>query len=227
MLSRMTTTADTAPRFVAYFRVSTAKQGGHGLGMGAQREIVARFVEQSQGVVVAEFVEVESGKRNDRPQLAAALATAKKYGATLLVGKLDRLARNVGFVARLIESGANFKAADCPNADKTMLQMLSVMAEWERDQISKRTSAALQEAKKRGVKLGTTIRDNNGMGRVTQATAAARRAESLAGVVLPLHSKGMSMAGIARTLTERQISTPRGGSWTAVQVSRLLKRIVR
>lgn len=146
-------------KFVAYYRVSTARQGASGLGLDAQREAVARYLNGGEWELVGEFTETETGKGADalakRPQLRAALELCKRRGATLIIAKLDRLARNVHFVSGLLETGCDFVAADMPQANKVMIQMHAVMAEWERDQISKRTKDALAAAKARGVKLGT------------------------------------------------------------------------
>lgn len=147
-------------KFIAYFRVSTDKQGKSGLGLDAQREAVMRYLNGGSWDMAGEFTEVETGKGSNaldkRPQLRAALEMCRKMKATLVIAKLDRLARNVHFVSGLIESGVEFVAADMPQANKVMIQMHSVMAEWERDQISKRTKEALAAAKARGVVLGKT-----------------------------------------------------------------------
>src|SRR5690242_17040646 len=130
-------------RFVAYYRVSTQQQGRSGLGLDAQRKAVADYLNGGRWTLVAEFTEVETGKGSNaldkRPELRAALALCKKRKATLVIAKLDRLARNVHFVSGLIESGVEFVAADMPQANKTMIQMYAVMSEWERDAISRRT----------------------------------------------------------------------------------------
>jgi DNA invertase Pin-like site-specific DNA recombinase len=133
-----------AEQFVAYYRVSTDRQGKSGLGLDAQREAVARHLAVVGGELQAEFVEVESGKRNDRPQLASAIGAAKKAKATLIIAKLDRLARNVHFITGLLESGVDFVAADNPHANKLMVHMLAAFAEHEREQISLRTKDALK-----------------------------------------------------------------------------------
>jgi DNA invertase Pin-like site-specific DNA recombinase len=144
-------------RFVSYLRVSTVQQGRSGLGLEAQRAAVAAYLVRG-GELLREFVEVETGKGADalerRPQLRQALFMCKKERAILLIARLDRLARNTHFVTGLIESGCDFVAADMPNANKVMIQMHAVMSEYERDQISARTKAALAAAKARGVILG-------------------------------------------------------------------------
>jgi DNA invertase Pin-like site-specific DNA recombinase len=135
------------PRFVGYYRVSTAKQGASGLGLEAQREAVRRHATSARGVIVANFTEIESGKRNDRPQIAAALAACRARKATLVIAKLDRLARNVAFISNLMESGVDFVACDNPNANRLTIHILAAIAEHERAMISERTKAALAAAK--------------------------------------------------------------------------------
>lgn len=150
----------SANQFVTYLRVSTSRQGVSGLGLDAQRQAVLQYLSGRTESVLAEFVEVETGKGANalekRPELRKALELCKRSGATLLLAKIDRLARNVHFVSGLIETGVDFIAADMPNANKVMIQMHAVMSEWERDQISDRTKAALAAAKARGVVLGAT-----------------------------------------------------------------------
>lgn len=151
-------------KFVTYLRVSTERQGQSGLGLEAQRAAVAAHV-LGRGEVVAEFVEVESGKRADRPELARALAEAKRAGAVLLIAKLDRLARNVAFIANLLESGVEVTAADMPEANRFVLHIMAAVAEQEGRAISERTKAALAAAKARGVKLGWSIPERASGGR--------------------------------------------------------------
>src|SRR5215468_11010072 len=140
--------APGVPRFVSYIRVSTDKQGASGLGLDAQREAVSRHVAAAQGVLVAEFQEIESGKRNDRPQIAAALAACRLRHATLVIAKLDRLARNVFFISSLQESGVEFVACDNPHATKLTIQILAAVAEHEREAIAERTKAAMAAVKR-------------------------------------------------------------------------------
>jgi DNA invertase Pin-like site-specific DNA recombinase len=140
--------------FVAYYRVSTDRQGQSGLGLDAQRSAVMAYLNGGSWKLVAEFTEVESGKNSDRAQLRAAQAACKKHRAKLVIAKLDRLSRNVAFVANLREAGTDFVAVDNPHANKPMVQMMAVFAEMERDAISKRTKEALAAAKARGVQLG-------------------------------------------------------------------------
>jgi DNA invertase Pin-like site-specific DNA recombinase len=139
--------------FVAYYRVSTDRQGASGLGLDAQRQAVACRV--NGGQLVAEFTEIESGRRHtNRPQLLAALEECRKRRATLLIARLDRLARNVAFIANPMESGADFIACDMPQANRLTIHILAAVAEHEREMISQRTKAALAEAKRRGTRLG-------------------------------------------------------------------------
>lgn len=140
-------------KFIAYFRVSTDKQGKSGLGLEAQGKAVTQFV-SSADQILESYTEVESGKKQDRPELQKALHKAKSLGATLLIAKLDRLARNVAFIANLLESGVEVVAVDMPQANKFMLHVMAAVAEQEATAISERTKAALQVAKARGVKLG-------------------------------------------------------------------------
>src|ERR671910_308678 len=141
-------------RFVAYYRVSTDKQGRSGLGLEAQREAVQSFLNGGSWTLAAEVTEVESGKRNDRPELDRALGLCRLYGATLVVAKLDRLARNVAFISKLMEERVEFVAVDFPKANRLTVHILAAVAEHEAEAISKRTKEALAAAKARGVKLG-------------------------------------------------------------------------
>jgi len=191
------------------------------LGLEAQREAVLRHVGGNRGELIGEFCEIESGKRNDRPQLAAAMAAAKKAKATLIIAKLDRLARNVHFVSGLIESGIDFVAADNPHANNLMVHMLAAFAEHEREQISQRTKDALAAAKARGVRLGRNAAD-----RLAPAyrAAAMERARQLASVLAELKSTGMSARRMAVELTVRGIPTPNGAKWHAQTVRRIIDR---
>jgi DNA invertase Pin-like site-specific DNA recombinase len=209
-------------QFVGYFRVSTDRQGRSGLGLEAQRDAVLRHLAGVGGRLQGEFVEIESGKRNDRPQLAAAIAATKKAKATLIIAKLDRLARNVHFVSGLMESGVDFIAADNPHANKLMVHLLAAFAEHEREQISQRTKDALAAAKARGVRLGV-----NGTDRLAPAhhAEAVERARRLAPLLEGLKCAGLSVRQMAAELTARGIPTPTGARWHAQTVSRVLNRI--
>ncbi len=215
----------TGGGYVGYYRVSTQQQGQSGLGLEAQREAVRRCL--GAGELVAEFTEVETGKGADaldrRPHLKAALDLCRRKKATLIIAKLDRLARNVHFVSGLIESGVEFVAADMPQANKVMIQMHAVMSEWERDQISARTKAALQAAKARGVKLGKAGAANLKPNIEERQAKARAFAENLRPVFQGL--KGLSRRAMARCLNTLGLKTMRAGEWTHVQVGRALKSL--
>lgn len=214
-------------KFVAYYRVSTDRQGQSGLGLDAQREAVARHIGQAE--LVAEFTEVESGRKNDREQLAHALSLAKRTKATLVIAKLDRLARNVHFISGLLESNVPFVCADMPEADRTFLQMMAVFAEWEARKISERTKAALAQVKAQGRKLGSPTPELGSAAGIAKLQAKADRyAERVGPVVREIVAKtgAKTLRDIAEVLQARGIETPRGGCvWHASQVSNLLKRI--
>jgi len=216
--------------FVTYLRVSTDRQGKSGLGLDAQRKAVADHV-TGKGQIVAEYVEIESGKRNDRPELARALADAKKRGAVLLIAKLDRLARNVAFIANLLESGAEVAAADMPEANRFLLHVMAAVAEHEARAISDRTKAALDAAKARGVALGASnpvIREALEGGKDRSIQTRKTKADTHAANVLPLiqtiQARGASLRQIATELNERGIKTSRGGGWHAMTVRNVLER---
>ena len=218
-------------RFVAYYRVSTDKQGKSGLGLEAQQEAVRQHLNGGNWTLVAEFTEIESGKKKDRPQLQKAIAATKLYGAKLIVAKLDRLARNVAFVSNLKESNVDFVAVDFPDANRLTIHILAAVAEHEAVMISQRTKAALAVAKAKGAKLGGnrgSIIDDA----ARQASAASRKAKAqdrntdLMPIIEDLKAAGISSLGaIAKELTARRIPTARSGmSWTAMGVSRVLKQ---
>lgn len=217
--------------FVSYSRVSTAKQGRSGLGLEAQREAVARYLNGGRWKLVGEFVEVESGRRSDRPELAKAVAVCRLYGARLIVAKLDRLSRDPGFLRDLERSGIDFVAADMPDANRLTVGIMALVAEQEREAISARTKAALQAAKARGQVLGG-YKGHTFTEAEHEASARARRARSeaqaarLGPVIAELQAAGITSAyGLAKALNERGIPTPRGSTWQAVQVQRVLKRL--
>lgn len=209
--------------FVAYFRVSTDRQGARGLGMDAQRSAVARYLAGHPGALLAEFVEVESGRRRDRPQLASALAAARAHRAVLVIAKLDRLARNVHFISGLMESGVEFVAVDMPHANRLTLHILAAVAEHEREMISQRTKAALTAARARGTRLGRPKGvDLSGM-RAHWSERTARFADSVRPIVTELRGRGLSLRRIAAELNRRGIATCHGRQWRAQQVSRLVQ----
>jgi DNA invertase Pin-like site-specific DNA recombinase len=198
-------------KFVAYFRVSTDKQGKSGLGLEAQREAVFAYLNGGSWSLVQEFVEVESGKHSDRPQLTAALAACKKHRAKLVIAKLDRLSRNLAFIATLMDSGVEFVAVDNPHANKLTVHILAAVAQHEREMIAQRTREALQAAKARGKRLG-----NPKLGKARQRALKANReaAQRFAANVLPLiqqiQASGVrSLRGVARALIARGIKTAR------------------
>jgi DNA invertase Pin-like site-specific DNA recombinase len=211
--------------FIAYLRVSTARQGDSGLGLEAQRATVEAFARQQGSQIAAEYVEVESGKRSDRPELAKALQAARKAKATLLIAKLDRLARNVAFIAAMMDAGVEFVACDQPFASRLTLHILAAVAEDEARRISERTKAALQAAKARGTKLGSAgTRQTAERARAARSAYAAKANATTQAVIREIKASGIdTLAGIARTLQARGIKTPRGRvEWQPVQVSRLL-----
>src|SRR5215831_10718214 len=215
-------------RFVSYYRVSTAQQGASGLGLEAQREAVSRHV-AAGGVLVAEFTEVESGKKNDRPQIAAALADCRLRRATLVIAKLDRLARNVAFISNLMESGVDFVACDNPHATRLTIHILAAVAEHEREMISQRTKAALAAAKARGVRLGNPQLSPGDTRRARRArTAIANRhaADVLPYIEAARKAGCVSLGQLASALTARGIPMPSGktGDWTRSQVARVIAR---
>jgi DNA invertase Pin-like site-specific DNA recombinase len=211
--------------FVAYLRVSTTRQGDSGLGLDAQRAAVQAFARQQGGQIVAEYVEVESGKRSDRPELAKALQAARKGRATLLIAKLDRLARNVAFIATMMDAGVDFVACDQPFASRLTLHILAAVAEDEARRISERTRAALAAAKARGTKLGSPIAAQTAAkARAARSAYAAKANATTQAVIREIRASGVeTLAGIARVLTVRGIKTPAGCSeWQPVQVARLI-----
>lgn len=219
-------------RFVAYFRVSTARQGQSGLGLDAQRRAVSDWLNGGDHEVVGEFVEVESGKRSDRPELARAIAEAKRLKATLVIAKLDRLARNVHFISGLMESGVEFVACDMPAANRFTLHILAAVAEHEAAMISQRTKAALASAKARGQQLGfANERNKSRVRKASQAggkvlrTRANLHASNILPIVEAIKTAGVTtLGGIANALNARGVRTARGGRWHPTTVKNLLSR---
>jgi len=214
-------------RFVAYYRVSTEKQGKSGLGLEAQRAAVEAYLNGGSWKLQAEFTEIESGKRADRPKLAEAVKAAKKHKATLVIAKLDRLSRNVAFIANLMEAGVDFVAVDLPHANKLTIHILSAVAEHEREMISHRTRAALNAAKSRGVQLGnrSNLDVAQARSRASRISEADRFASNLLPIILQIRTSGVrTLAGIAAALNARGLKTARKGEWQAVQVKRVLER---
>lgn len=222
---------------IAYYRVSTKKQGRSGLGLEAQREAVLRFAAQEGLEIVGEFTEVETGKGSDaleqRPHLAAAMAQARRLNALVVTAKLDRLSRDVHFISGLMKHRVRFVVTEFgPDADPFMLHLYAALAEKERSLISERTKAALAAAKARGVKLGNPKGAEHLRGRgnreAIQAVSqeAQDRAKMLAGVLQELKNQGVASANaMARAMNDRHIATARGGKWTARSVLNVLERL--
>jgi len=223
-------------KFIAYYRVSTGRQGKSGLGLEAQREAVKTYLNGGDWQIVAEFTEIESGKRSDRPELEKALAAARMHRASLVVSKVDRLTRSVAFLSRLLEAGVDVRFADLPAIEgatgRFMLQQMVAVAELEAGLISTRTKAALAAAKKRGKKLG----GNRGVAPSAKMHKASRkaiqeradqRASDIGPAIKALKAAGAtSLRAIAEGLNAQGIPTARGnGEWTATQVMRVLERL--
>jgi DNA invertase Pin-like site-specific DNA recombinase len=223
---------------ISYLRVSTKKQGQSGLGLEAQRAAVAEYAAKEGGRVVAEYVEVESGKKAARPELAKALNHCRAAKACLVVAKLDRLARNVAFLSGLMEAGVDFVACDNPTATKFTIHILAAVAEQEAKDISKRTRDALAAAKKRGVLLGSArpghwegleakrrAGSKRGVRRAAELrTQAAKLHNSMAATVaLTLRQEGMSWMEIAVELNRRGLVTRRGNNWSKSSVFTVVK----
>lgn len=212
------------PAFVAYYRVSTDRQGRSGLGLDAQREAVARFIIGS-GALAGAYTEVESGKRHDnRPQLNAALDECRRRRAVLLIASLDRLARNVHFISGLMESAVPFVAADMPTAAPFEIHIRAAMAEEERRKISQRTKAALAAAKAKGVKLGNP-RPQEALKLARAVHVARRPAPEVVNIMRSLRAQDYSYCAIARELNRLNIRTGRGCQWYDVTVKTALLRV--
>lgn len=225
-------------KLIGYIRVSTEKQGQSGLGLEGQLAAIHAYGEQTTGEVVHIYREVESGRKDDRPEFEKAKAHAKRVRGRLVIAKMDRLSRDVHFIAGLVKSGVDFVACDNPHANKLTIHILAAVAEDEADRISQRTKAALAAAKARGVLLGSS-RPGHWDGReevrsaavvkATQAAKEKRDAESLpvylpaAKIATRLEADGATLQEIADELNEQGMTTVRGFPWNRMQVSRLLK----
>lgn len=217
---------------VAYLRVSTASQGKSGLGIDAQRDAIRRFAEAEGFAIVAEFIEVETGKGSDaldrRPQLAAALGEARKIRAAVVVAKLDRLSRDVAFVAGLMAHRVPFVVAELgADVDPFVMHLYAALAEKERAMISTRTKAALAAAKARGVRLGNPrLAEVRGAATAAVKVEADRFAANVAPIIREIRAGGAgSLRAIAEVLNERGIATARGGTWAATQVRDVIRRV--
>jgi DNA invertase Pin-like site-specific DNA recombinase len=207
-------------KFISYLRVSTDKQGERGYGIAAQRAAVETYLNCGNWELVGEYVEVESGKRNDRPELAKALAACRKHRAKLVIAKLDRLARNVHFISGLMDGKVDFVCCDMPEATRLTIHVLAAVAEHEREMISQRTRAGLAAAKERGVMLGGPALPSINAARWANSAARAR---SIAPIVRELAA--LSAHAAARELNQREVATPTGKPWSAKTVIRLRRRI--
>jgi DNA invertase Pin-like site-specific DNA recombinase len=216
-------------RVIAYYRVSTKKQGDSGLGLEGQEVAVTAYVAATGAKLLAPpYREVESGRHSDRPELAKAIAHARRAHATLLIAKLDRLARNVHFISGLMESKVDFVACDMPTANRLTVHILAAVAEDEARAISERTKAALAAAKARGAKLGTDNLTPEGTRKGLAAATIARRSNAeaayrdIAPMIRDMANAGASLNAIAKRLNDAGEVTRRGAQWTAMQVSRVL-----
>lgn len=216
-------------KFIAYYRVSTQKQGASGLGLEAQREAVKRFLNDGVWELVAEFQEVETGKGADalakRPQLRAALDACRKQGATLIIAKLDRLARNVHFVSGLMESRVRFVACDMPEANELTIHIMAAFAEHEAKRISQRTKDALAIAKARGVVLGKAGAANLRPNLEARKQSAHAFAEKLRPLFEGMRVRGMSQRAMFEELNDVGVPAPKGGCWRISQVQRIIQRL--
>lgn len=213
-------------RYIAYYRVSTDKQGRSGLGLEAQRRAVVDYLNGGNWELVEEFTEIESGKKNDRPELAKALAACRKHKAKLVIARLDRLSRNAAFIGNMMESNVEFVAVDFPSASRLTLHILAAVADYEREAISTRTKAALAAKKAQGVKLGGPRLD---LASVEGVKAVKAKADQFAANVLPIvrsiEASGITtFDGIAAALNARGVRTARGGQWYGATVRNIVMR---
>lgn len=220
-------------KIVSYLRASTAKEGHGGHGLDAQRAAIKAYVASRQAAVIQTFTEIESGKLSTRPELAKALHLAKVTGATLVIAKLDRLSRNAAFMLALRDSGVKFVAADMPDANELTVGIMALVAQQEREAISKRTREALAAAKRRGTRLGNPrgaralrlARKGNSASLTVIKAKADAHAQNLKPVIEGLVGEGITTLGrIASALNERGMLTPRGGRWHKTSVQNLIAR---
>ena len=210
--------------YIAYYRVSTQRQGQSGLGLEAQRQAVTGYL--AGRTLINEYTEVETGKGSNaldrRPQLKAALGEAKRTKSTLIIAKLDRLARNVLFVSQLMEAGTPFICADMPEANELTLHIIAAMGQYERKLISERTKAALAAAKARGVKLGNPSLD---IDNTKRRMRAQQFADTLAPTLNAWQAQGFSQVRMVEELNRLQIPAAKGGEWSRLQLQRVLGRL--
>lgn len=222
-------------KIVTYCRVSTDKQGRSGLGLEAQKAAIAAYAAQHKATIAGEFVEVESGRVNDRPQLQAALKLARVTGAKLVIAKLDRLSRDAAFLLNLQAFKVDFVACDMPEANELTVGLMAVIAQAESKMIGARTRAAMAAAKARGQAFGNpngaeALRragKGNGASCEAQKAAALTRAHDLADTIADVEAQGhTTLAAIAAELNRRGIKTARGGMWHASSVANVRRRLV-
>ena len=218
----------SAGRYIAYYRVSTERQGRSGLGLEAQQAAVRAWLNGGPWKLLGEFTEVESGADNDQPELVKALNACRLKGATLVIAKLDRLSRDAHFLLGLERAGVDFVAVDMPGASRMTVGIMAVVAEEERRMIAARTKAALAAAKARGVALGGwkggPVVDGT-LGAEANREKARAFAEKLAPVIGELQGRGLSLREMAAELERQGIQTPRGGVWTGAAVRAVLGRL--
>lgn len=217
-------------KYVAYYRVSTQKQGKSGLGLEAQRKMVTDFVTINGGEIVAEYTEIESGKRDDRPELMHAMKHASLVGGRLLVGKLDRLSRDLHFITSLQKSRVDFVVSDLPGCDSFTINIYGSLAQREREMIASRTKQGLAAAKARGVKLGTNnlkpelVKDASAKGVQVRQQNADDFAARVKPTIEALIAQGKSLRGVAAEMDKLGVKTARGGVWTPTAVKNALAR---
>jgi DNA invertase Pin-like site-specific DNA recombinase len=221
-------------KYIGYARVSTDKQGRSGLGLESQQQAITSHVSSVAGDLVTMYVEVESGKRDDRPVLIEAIQHAQLIGARLVIHKLDRLSRDLAFITTLQKNEVDFAVVDLPGADKFTIHLFGALAEKERSLISQRTKQALEAAKRRGVVLGNKKGEGftpeiQQAGAVAAAAARVAKADTLANRVRPMiekfHAAGLSLRKIADELNKMGVTTPRGAQWTAQAVKNATARV--
>lgn len=218
-------------KYVAYYRVSTDKQGESGLGLGAQKEQIANYAKQKDADIIAEFQEVESGKKDNRPQLNKAIEAANLSSAVLLIAKLDRLSRNVAFIFTLRDTGVEFECCDIPEANTLTIGIFATMAQFERERISSRTKDALAVRRARGAKLGTPDNFTN-EGRHKGGEIMRQKAlnnpdiQKATAQAFSFRKEGLTLAEIAEQLNKLQYKTPRGSRWGSGSVHRILNRVI-
>lgn len=217
-------------KYVAYYRVSTRKQGNSGLGLDAQRKMVSDFITNNGGELINEYTEVESGKVDSRPKLIAAMKQADLVGGKLLVGKLDRLSRDLHFITSLQKSRVDFVVCDLPGCDSFTINIYGALAQREREMISARTKAGLEAAKARGQRLGTNnlkpelVREASAKGVAVIVQNATDFAAKVLPVIQAMHGQGKSLRAIAGELERLGVQTARGGKWTATAVKNAISR---